>query len=289
AGMTDPQPAPPTTTCYRHPDRPTRIFCARCGRPICPECMTPAPVGFQCPECIRAGSAGVRRPRPTPALRRAGRRWGGVTLGLISLNVVMFVVTAVSAALAGADPLDNFRSPLFAELSQVPILVYLGEDWRLLTAAFLHIGPTHLVLNMLGLLLFGSELEHRLGRWRFLVLYLFSALGGAVALQMFGEPGRPVAGASAAIYGLLGGLAVLMLAHRQDLRGLLTLLAINVVISFLPGVSLLGHLGGLVTGFVTAGILVLARRRTEVQVLGLMLLGGTLAVLALTVPTLVVL
>ena len=101
---------------------------------------------------------------------------------------------------------------------------------------------------MLALLVFGSELERQLGRWRFLALYLLSVLGGATAIQLFGEPGRPVAGASTAIYGLLGGLAVLMLVRRQDVRGLLTLLAINVFISFLPGVSLLGHLGGLVAG-----------------------------------------
>ncbi|SFL62861.1 rhomboid family intramembrane serine protease [Geodermatophilus ruber] len=251
--------------------------------------MTPASVGFQCPECVREGRATVRQPRATPVLRRAGRRFGTVTVTLIGLNVAMFVVTAVSAGLAGANPLDNQYSPLFAQLSQVPILVELGEDWRLLTAAFLHIGPMHLVLNMLALLIFGSELERQLGRWRYLAVYLISALGGAVALQLFGEPGRPVAGASAAIYGLLGGLAVLMLARREDLRGLLTLLAINVAISFLPGVSLLGHLGGLVAGFAATAVVVLLRRRTELQVLGLMLLAGVLAVVALTVPTLVVL
>lgn len=251
--------------------------------------MTPASVGFQCPECVREGQATVRQPRPTPTLRTAGRRWGPVTLTLIGLNVAMFVVTAVSAGLLGADPLDNYRSPVFAQLSQVPVLVQLGEDWRLLTAAFLHIGPVHLVLNMLALLLFGSELERGLGRWRYLAVYLLSALGGAVALQLFGNPGAAVAGASAAIYGLLGGMAVVLLARRQDLRGLLTLLAINVVISFLPGVSLLGHLGGLVAGFLATGIVVLARRRTELQVLGLMVLAAVLAVVALTVPTLVVL
>ena len=251
--------------------------------------MTPASVGFQCPECIREGSAGVRRPRQAPLLRQAGRRFGAVTVGLIVLNVAMFAATAVSAGLAGANPLDNYRSPLFAWLAQIPVLVELGEDWRLITAAFLHIGVMHLVLNMLALLVFGSELERQLGRWRYLAVYLVSLLGGAVALQLFGEPGRPVAGASAAIYGLLGGLAVLMLARREDLRGLLVLLAINVLISFLPGVSLLGHLGGLVAGFLATGVLVLSRRRTELQVLGLMLLTVALVVVALTVSTVVVL
>ena len=205
------------------------------------------------------------------------------------LNVAVFVATAVSAGLAGANPLDNTFSPLFAQLAQIPVLVQLGEDWRLVTAAFLHIGPLHLVLNMLALLVFGSELERQLGRWRYLAVYLVSLLGGAVAIQLFGEPGRPVAGASAAIYGLLGGLAVVMLSRREDLRGLLTLLAINVVVSFLPGVSLLGHLGGLVAGFVATGVVVLARRRTELQVLVLMLLTAALVVVALTVSTLAVL
>ena len=251
--------------------------------------MTPASVGFQCPDDVREGNASVRRVRQTPLLKRAGRRYGVMTVGLIVLNVAVFVATAVSAGLAGANPLDNTFSPLFAQLAQIPVLVQLGEDWRLVTAAFLHIGPLHLVLNMLALLVFGSELERQLGRWRYLAVYLVSLLGGAVAIQLFGEPGRPVAGASAAIYGLLGGLAVVMLSRREDLRGLLTLLAINVFVSFLPGVSLLGHLGGLVAGFVATGVVVLARRRTELQVLGLMLLTAALVVVALTVSTLVVL
>ncbi|WP_246063167.1 rhomboid family intramembrane serine protease [Blastococcus colisei] len=220
----------------------------------------------------------------------AGRRWGVITLGLIAANVAMFLVTAVSAGLAGRSPLDNYASPVFDALSQWPYgVLLLGEWWRVLTAAFLHIGPVHLAMNMLALLLFGSELERRLGPWRYLTLYLLSALGGAVAIQLLGDPRVPVAGASAAIYGLLGALGVLMLARREDLRGLLTLLLINVFVSFLPGISLLGHLGGLVAGALTAGILVLTRRRGPVEIAGLAAFGLVLFVVALTVPTLVVL
>jgi membrane associated rhomboid family serine protease len=247
--------------------------------------MTPASVGFQCPDDVRAGNAGVRRPRPTPGLTRARRRFGPVTVSLVAVNVVVFVITAVSAVSVGESPLDNWRSPVFQEFSQVPVLVdVLGEDWRLLTGAFLHIGITHLLLNMLSLLIFGPELEGRLGWWRYLAVYLVSALGGAVAIQLLGEPARPVAGASAALYGLLGALGVLMLVARQDLRGLLTLLAINVVISFLPGVSLLGHLGGLVAGILATVLLVLARRRTALQAGGLVVLAAALVTLALAVP-----
>jgi membrane associated rhomboid family serine protease len=246
--------------------------------------MTPASVGFQCPDDVRAGNAAVRRPRTASTWSTARRRFGPVTATLVAVNLVVFVVTAVSAVSVGESPLQNYRSPVFVEFSQVPVLVSLaGEQWRLITGAFLHIGITHLLLNMLSLLLFGPEIESRLGWWRYLAVYLLSALGGSVAIQLFGEPGRPVAGASAAIYGLLGALGVLMLVARQDLRGLLALLAINVVISFLPGVSLLGHLGGLVVGVLATGVLVLARRRTALQAAGLVLLALVLLTLALTV------
>jgi membrane associated rhomboid family serine protease len=249
--------------------------------------MTPASVGFQCPECVREGQASVRRVRGG-GLQAAGRRWGSVTLSLIAINVAMFVVTAISAGVVGENPLDNYRSPLFVELQQVPILVELGEWWRVFTAAFLHIGPVHLVLNMLGLLVFGSELERQLGRWRFLALYLLSLLGGAAAIQLFGHPGGPVAGASTAIYGLLGALAVLMLVRRQDLRGIVTLLALNIALSFLPGISLLGHLGGLVLGAVTTALLVLTRRSVPMQVVALGAEAVLLVAAALTVPTIAV-
>jgi membrane associated rhomboid family serine protease len=244
--------------------------------------MIPASVGFQCPECVREGNASVRTVRGG-GLRAAVRRWGAVTLCLIAINVAMFLVTAGSAVAGGASPLDNYDSTVFAALSQSPVDVAVdGEWWRLLTAAFLHIGPVHLLLNMLALLVFGAELEGALGRGRFLTLYLVSALGGATAIQLFGGFGTSVAGASTAIYGMLGALGVVLVARKQDLRGLLTLLAINLFISFLPGVSLIGHLGGLVTGALTAGILVLARRRPALQILGVSVLVVVLAVLAVT-------
>jgi membrane associated rhomboid family serine protease len=249
--------------------------------------MIPASVGFQCPECVREGQASIRAPRRSGGLQAAGRRWGVVTLSLIAVNVAMFVVTAASAAAAGFSPLRNQFSTVFAWLDQRPVDVMAGEWWRPLTAAFLHIGPLHLALNMLAVLVFGSELERQLGSWRFLTLYLLSALGGAAAIQLFGDPLRPVAGASTAIYGLLGALGVLMIVRRQDLRGLLTLIAINVFISFLPGVSLLGHLGGLVAGAATAAILVGTRRRPQLQVAALAVFGVLLLVVTLTAPSLI--
>jgi membrane associated rhomboid family serine protease len=251
--------------------------------------MTPASVGFQCPECIREGRATTRAPRGGGGLAAAGRRWGAVTLGLIGANVAMFAVSAISAVSVGNSPLDNYNSPFFEALSQWPVgVTLLGEWWRVFTAAFLHVGLVHLLMNMLALLVFGSELERRLGRWRFLAVYLLSALGGAVAIQLFGDPRVAVAGASTAIYGLLGALGVLMVARREDLRGLLTLLAINVLISFLPGVSLVGHFGGLLAGAAATGLLLLTRQRPAAQVVALGSLGILLLASALTVSTLAV-
>jgi membrane associated rhomboid family serine protease len=251
--------------------------------------MIPASVGFQCPECVRAGQAGMRAPKRGSALRSAGRRWGPVTVSLIAANVAMFVVTAVSAGLVGSNPLmRNYASPVFDDLAQVPFLVDAGEWWRLISAAFLHFGPIHLALNMLALLVFGSQLELQLGRLRFAAVYLLSILGGAAAIQLFAAPNVFAAGASTAIWGLMGAFAVLMVAHRQDLRGIVTLLVLNLLISVLvPGISLIGHLGGLVAGALTTALLVLARRNRAVQVGGVAVLGVALLVLALAVPTVV--
>jgi membrane associated rhomboid family serine protease len=228
--------------------------------------MHPASVGFQCPDCVRAGNVGVRAPRRDSAVRSAGRRFGPVTLVLIALNVAVALATAVSAVLVGIDTLRSFASPLQNALAVSPAAVDAGQWWRVATAAFTHASPLHLGLNMLALLLFGSELERQLGRVRYLTVYLGSALGGAVALQLFGEYFQGAVGASAAIYGLLGAFGVVLVQQRQDLRGLLTLLAINLAVSFLPGISLLGHLGGLVTGALVAAVLVVARRRRPIAV-----------------------
>ena len=84
--------------------------------------MIPASVGFQCPECVREGNSSVRRVRGG-GLQAAGRRWGAVTLTLIAINVAMFLVTAVSAAVQGFSPLDNHFSTIFARLDQFPVVI----------------------------------------------------------------------------------------------------------------------------------------------------------------------
>ena len=168
----------------------------------------------------------------------------------------------------------------------MPLLVQDGDWWRGVTAAFEHVGVLHLALNMLALLVFGSEMERGLGRWRYLGVYVVSILGGALGIQLFSDPETPVAGASTAIFGLMGAMAVLLLAGRQRVRDAVNLVVINVLISFLiPHVSWVGHLGGLAAGALVTGILVLTRRAPRVQAAAIVGLGIVLIALTLVVPT----
>ncbi len=237
--------------CYRHPERETWVSCTRCERPICPECLRPASVGFQCPDCVQQGNATVRR-ASAPYGGAIVTRPGVVSLILGLLNVVAFVVTVATApgGLTG-----NTGSRLFDELELVPIRVAVdGEYWRLLGSAFLHIGLLHLAGNLLSLAIVGPALERVFGWWRFLAIYLVSALGGSVAVYLFGSPFGAVAGASGAIYGLFAATLIVVRKLGLDARFMVLAVALNFAVSFAPGISLLGHLGG----FVTGGLLTLA-------------------------------
>jgi membrane associated rhomboid family serine protease len=261
--------------CYRHPERETWVSCTRCERPICPECLRPAAVGFQCPECVAQGNATVRR-STTPYGGRISARAGVVSIVLGVLNVAAFVVTVATApgGLTG-----NTGSRLFDELELVPLRVAVdGEYWRLIGSAFLHIGLLHLAGNMLSLAIVGPALERVFGWWRFLAIYLVAALGGSVAVYLFGSPFGAVAGASAAIYGLFAATLIVVRKLGLDARFMVLAVALNFAVSFAPGISLLGHLGGFVTGGLLSLAMVYApaKSRTPVQILAI---GVLLAIL----------
>lgn len=271
-------PARPALACYRHPERPTQISCVRCERPICTDCMRPASVGFQCPDCVAAGQASIRRPRATTAARVTVAKLGPVTAGLIGANVLAFLVTVVTA---GGQIMANFRSPIFADFATAPALVADGQWWRMLTGAFLHYGLTHLAVNMFSLYILGRDLEQYLGSAKYAAIYFLSAIGGSVAVLFFAVPFASVAGASGAIFGLLGATAVALYQRKANLRSLFAILAINLVISFLPGISLAAHLGGFVVGAAAGAIVIYGRRRSQAIVAGLIGVGALL--IALTV------
>ncbi|HZG04970.1 MAG TPA: rhomboid family intramembrane serine protease [Streptomyces sp.] len=277
------QSHPAVAHCYRHPDRETGISCVRCDRPICPECMIPASVGFQCPECVRSGSGtghapGAQRPR-TLAGGTVAADPRLVTKVLLGINLALFVaVLAVGDRLVGELSMVGYAyDPGPGVLDWVGVAD--GEWYRLLTSAFLHQEVWHVGFNMLALWWLGPQLEAALGRWRYLALYLLSALGGSTLAYLLAEQNQASLGASGAIYGLFGATAVLMRRMNYDMRPILVLLAINLFITFrFSGISWEAHIGGLVTGAVIAYAMVHAprERRTLVQY-------GTCAVVLLAV------
>lgn len=266
--------------CVRHPDRVTGLRCVRCDRPACPECLREASVGYQCVDCVNEGAQSIRQP-VTVGGGRVGQRPLVVPV-LIVLNVAAFVVTAMQAGSIAR----NDASPLYRAWSMVPDVVASdGEWWRLLTNGFLHFGPIHLLLNMLALYILGRELEPVLGGARFLSVYLVSLLGGSVAALLFQDPNDQLAGASGAVFGLMGGLVVVVRRLRMPLGPLGTLIAMNLVISFVvPFISWSAHLGGLAVGAAATAALVYApeRNRTAWQAGALGALAALLLLIALT-------
>jgi membrane associated rhomboid family serine protease len=243
-------------TCYRHPDRATGLSCSECGRPICTECMTMAPVGIRCPE-HSGRRQGVQR--VSHGVRRASFEGAGakVTRALIGINVAVYV-----AELATGGGVNGIGSKIYEKgvliASAVDqnghlIGVAHGEWWRLITAAFLHYGPFHLLANMLALFWFGSLLEQRIGSGRFLMLYLVSGLAGSAGALLW-SPLIPTVGASGAIFGILG--AGLVLEQQRDYvfgGSALGIIIINFIFTFsISSISKGGHIGGLIGGIVCA-------------------------------------
>lgn len=242
--------------CYRHPDRETYVRCARCDRPICPDCMRNASVGFQCPECVAEGNRSVR-PARTIYGGRVSQNTGAVTMTLIGICVVAYL-----AQLA----VPGFERDFF----NLGIAVADGEYYRLLTAAFLHGGTLHLLFNMLALYLLGPALEAALGRVRFLALYLLSALGGSITSYALASPLQPSLGASGAIFGLFGAMLIVSRRLRADVAGIAVVLGINLVLSFtIPNIDWRAHIGGLVVGaIIAAGFAYAPRARRDLFAYG---------------------
>ena len=142
-------------------------------------------------------------------------------------------------------------------------LVAGGEYWRLLSSVFLHIGIMHLMLNSLGLLIYGMLLETAFGRLRFVLIYVAAGLAGST-VSFVANPMAISAGASGAIFGLLGALAACFLTgrgpqgrgSRRDAAGIAVLIAINLGYGLVaPGIDNWAHIGGLAMGFALGIIL----------------------------------
>jgi membrane associated rhomboid family serine protease len=264
-------------TCYRHPNRETRVSCSECGRGICPDCMVFAPVGIRCLDHAGRSQAAARL---TQGVRRASFEGTGalVTKAMIAINVLVFL-----ANLAQGSSLNQTSGSLFEKGAlYVHGGLDQGEWWRLITAAFLHGNLLHLALNMFVLWIVGAPVEQAIGRGRFLVLYFVSGLAGSAGALIF-SPNAITVGASGAIFGILGAALVLESQRSYVLGGqAFGLIAINLVLTFaIPNISVGGHLGGLAGG--ALGMLALSRfgrthaiygRPGLVGVLGLVAVGA---------------
>jgi membrane associated rhomboid family serine protease len=270
-------------TCYRHPDRETGVRCQRCERPVCPDCMVPAPVGVQCVECVRRARSRVISGRsllmPSPPY---------VTYVLLTANVGVWAAGVVLALLAGSSAGIVGGGSLAGLGGLWGPAVAAGQWWRLITAGFLHSGLLHLGFNMAALFVLGSPLEARLGHLRFTALYLASLLAGSLG-ALLASPGQLTVGASGAIFGLLGAIIVGQRVSGISARasGMVPLLIINLVFTVVvPGISIGGHLGGLAGGFICGAILFNRRlqgRRSAIPLAACLALAGGCFLAALEV------
>ena len=177
-----------------------------------------------------------------------------VTWALLAANTIIWVI---AGGTQNPDVLLDFGAmfgPLVAD----------GEYWRLFTAMFLHVGVLHLVFNGFGLFIFGQLLERIYGHGRFLTIYILAGLFGSVASYVINSIGIG-AGASGAIFGVLGALAAFFVVQwnmfgrmgQRNLTGLMLLVSINLVYGLItPGIDNWAHMGGFAAGFVLGMLLV---------------------------------
>jgi membrane associated rhomboid family serine protease len=265
--------------CYRHPDRETGLSCSECGRPICTECMTMAPVGIRCPD--HAGGTARRKLISPPKVPRSTTRVlaARVTYALIAVNVLVYLVTAVQGA-----GLNSPGGSLYDKWILYGPYVDRGDWWRLVTAMFLHGFVVHIAFNMYALWAIGRPVELFLGHTRYLLLYFVSGLAGSAGALLW-SPTTPVVGASGAIFGVLGAMMILEWQVTGRFAGqALTLILLNLVINFafngLGGnISIGGHIGGVVGGvlcalaFASWGSRRASRGRLQIQgVIGLLVI-----------------
>ena len=286
---------PQASVCYRHPDRPTLIGCQRCRRPICPECMVTAPVGVQCPDCVREGVRATRSATGPLGGRRSTdpRR---TSLVLIGVNIAVFLLILATGGWDSlwvnrlgispegvcllADGSGNYYPGVGAgQCATLPGTLWLagvaaGAWWQVLTSAFAHAEILHLGSNLLALWFLGPPLEQVLGRARFLAVYGISALGASAAVMWLSAPDSVALGASGAIFGMLGALLILARRFGGNYRLIAAFLGLNILITVIGGgfISWQAHLGGLIGGLASTAALILPprQRRPVGQLAGLL-------------------
>ena len=212
--------------------------------------MVQASVGFQCPECVKQGA----RNSPHITARAVLERPPYVTYALIALNAIalLAVLQSGGSLTDGGGTFTRDYGLVGAGLTQSNTVVGVAvHQWyRLITGGFVHAGIIHFGMNMFVLWIIGTQMERVLGAVRYLALYVTCLAAGAFAV-MLADPGVLTVGASGAIFGIMGAAASFQRSRGISLAqsGLGVLIVINLVFSFaVPGISIAGHIGGLIGG-----------------------------------------
>lgn len=179
-----------------------------------------------------------------------------MTTGIVAVLFIIFLVEIFAGGSSNSVVLYRFGA------MNNYIVVSAGQWWRLFTAQFLHIGLMHLVSNVVFIYYLGQLLEQLFGHWRFLTLYLLAGIGGNLLSLACGSDNTISAGASTALFGLLGAMLAMSWHNRQNPysrflgRQAFMLVAINLILDvFTSGIDIMGHIGGVVTGFLLAILL----------------------------------
>jgi membrane associated rhomboid family serine protease len=241
--------------------------------------MTFGPVGIRCPD--HASNTG-RTATPRRAARRASasltRTGPIVTFALIGINVGVYLLQILMGGqINGTGTWIYEHGVLFGPA------VANGDWWRLLTAAFLHYGILHLGMNMLVLWIIGPPLEEYFGHGRYLLVYLVSGLAGSAGALIW-SPNALTVGASGAIWGIMGAALVLEGRKIYVFGGqAMGLVVFNLAITFIiPGISIGGHVGGLVGGGLCALAFSSLRRTPALATLSVAAVGAVSVALAVS-------
>jgi membrane associated rhomboid family serine protease len=237
--------------------------------------VTYAPVGLRCPE-----HSGKPQGKAKVAAAVGARGDDLLTRLLIAVNVAVFL-----GEMATGAALQNFgTSSLINKYALYGPSVQSGQWYRLVTSGFLHYGFLHLAMNMYALYILGGSLERLMGRWRFGIVYGVSLLAGSAGALIF-TPCGLTAGASGAIFGLLGAALVLERQRVIAAQGLIGIIVINIVFSVaVPGISLGGHIGGFVGGALVAlAFSEFGRGHALYGRIGVIGIGATLAVVGASI------
>jgi membrane associated rhomboid family serine protease len=239
--------------CYRHPQVETSLRCNRCNKPICLKCAQRTPVGFRCVECVLEIEdkyyINAKEGEINPFSHPLGKPlFSYILLGLI---VIIWACMELAGGSTNSEVLIRFGAnygPLILE----------GEFWRLFSSTFLHIGYQHLIFNFIALVMFGFEMERIYGHDRYLIIYFLSGLFGSLLSFAVNGPTQFSAGASGAIFGLIGLNLAFFFYYRRRLgeyarqrrKTILVLIGINLLLGYtVMPVDNMAHIGGLVAGF----------------------------------------